>query len=165
MASTVSAGRAPRSLKAKSPPGFMARVRSLLRRTAPRAEVIAPPEVHLGERFDVEWRFDHGGREVTNVSVMLVGLEVARRRTSARTGITVVAETNVFLSYELDRRMPDRGAAGSTGRGSVLLTAPAVPTLAGKVNEIAWAIVVEAAFQATAIWRAEFPVVVLPIRA
>jgi len=60
--------------------------------------------------------------------------------------------------------MPDRGAAGSTGRGSVVLTAPAVPTLAGKVNEIAWAIVVEAAFQATPIWRDEFPVLVLPVR-
>jgi hypothetical protein len=51
--------------------------------------------------------------------------------------------------------MPDRGAAGSTGKGSVSLTAPAVPTLVGKVNEIAWAIVVEAAFQATAISRNE----------
>jgi hypothetical protein len=165
MGAHVPSPAAPRPLKAKSPSGFIARVRSLLRRTAPRAEVIAPPEVHLGERFDVEWRLDHGGREVTNVSVTLVGLEIARRRTSARTGITVVAETHTFLSYELDRRMPDRGAAGSTGRGSVLLTAPAVPTLVGRVNEIAWAIVVEAAFQATAIWRNEFPVIVLPIRA
>ena len=130
----------------------------------PPVQVIAPPEVHLGERFDVEWRFDHGRREVTNVSVTLVGLEVARRRTSARTGITVVSETHPFLTYELDRCMPDRGARGSQGQGSVVLTAPAVPTLAGKVNEIAWAIVVEAAFQATAIWRAEFPVVVLSIR-
>ena len=164
MAATVSAGPAPRPLKARSEPGLIARIRHLLRRAAPRAQVIAPPEVHLGERFDVEWRLDHGGREVTNVSVTLVGSEIARRRTSARTGITVVAETHAFLSYELDRRMPDRGAAGSTGRGSVLLTAPAVPTLVGKVNEIAWAIVVEAAFQATAIWRNEFPVVVLPIR-
>lgn len=164
MASTVSAGPAPRPLKAKALPGFIARVRSLFRRAAPRAQVIAPAQVHLGERLEVEWRLDHGGREVTNVSVTLVGLEIARRRISARTGITVVAETHVFLSYELDRRMPDRGAAGSTGRGSVLMTAPAVPTLAGKVNEIAWAIVVEAAFQATAIWRNEFPVVVLPIR-
>ncbi len=64
----------------------------------------------------------------------------------------------------LGTRRRDRGAGGSTGRGSVVLAVPAVPTLAGKVNEIAWAIVVEAAFQATAIWRNEFPVVFLPIR-
>jgi hypothetical protein len=38
-----------------------------------------------------------------------------------------------------------------------MLTAPAVPTLAGKVNEIAWAIVVEAVSQATAIWRGVCP--------
>jgi len=126
--------------------------------------VIAPPEVHLGERLDVEWRLDHGGREVTNVSVTLVGSEIARRRTSARTGITIVAETHPFLTYELCRCMPEQGAGGSTGRGSVVLTAPAVPTLAAKVNEIAWAIVVEAAFQANAIWRGEFAVVVLPMR-
>jgi hypothetical protein len=155
---------APRPLKAKSQRGLIARVRAVLRRARPRAQVIAPPEVHLGERLDVEWRLDHGGREVTNISVTLVGSEIARRRTSARTGITVVAEVHAFLTYELDRRMPETGAGGSTGRGSVVLTAPAVPTLAGKVNEIAWAIVLEAAFQATAIWRDEFPVVVLPMR-
>jgi hypothetical protein len=60
--------------------------------------------------------------------------------------------------------MPERLAAASEGNGSVVLTTPAVPTLAGKVNGISWAIVVEAAFQATAIWREEFPVVVLPMR-
>jgi hypothetical protein len=164
MTSTIPAAPAPRPLKAKSERGFIARVRGLLRRATPRVEVIAPPEVHLGQRLDVEWRLNHGGREVTNVSVTLVGSEIARRRISARTGISVVAETYPFLTYELDRRMPEPGAGGSTGRGSVVLTAPAVPTLAGKVNEIAWAIVVEAAFQATAIWRGEFPVVVLPMR-
>jgi hypothetical protein len=155
---------APRLLKVKSPPGILARVWGLLRRATPRAEVIAPAQVHLGERLAVEWRLDHAGREVTNVSVTLVGSEIARRRTSARTGITVVAETHSFLTYELDRSKPDRGAAGSTGHGSVVMTAPAVPTLAGRVNENAWAVVVEAAFQATAISRNEFPVVVLPMR-
>ncbi len=164
MTSNASASPVPRPLKARSHSSFFARVRRLLRRAAPHARVVAPAEVHLGERLVVDWRLDHGGREVTNVSVTLVGSEVSRRRTSARTGITVVSETHPFLTYELDRCMPDRGARGSQGQGSVVLTAPAVPTLAGKVNEIAWAIVVEAAFQATAIWRNEFPVVVLPVR-
>ncbi len=72
MAATALAGPAPRPLKARSEPGLIARLRHLLRRAAPRAQVIAPPEVHLGERFDVEWRLDHGGRDVTNVSVTLV---------------------------------------------------------------------------------------------
>ena len=62
------AAPAPRPLKAKAERGLIARVRELLRRAVPRAEVIAPPEVHLGERLDVEWRLDHGGRDVTNVS-------------------------------------------------------------------------------------------------
>jgi len=42
-----------------------ARSRSAAPRCA-RAEVIALPEVHLGERLDVQWRLDHGGREVTD---------------------------------------------------------------------------------------------------
>jgi hypothetical protein len=77
------AAPAPRPLKAKSERGLIARVRDLPRRAVRRAEVIAPPEVHLGERLDVEWQLDHGGREATNVSVTLVGSAIARRRTSA----------------------------------------------------------------------------------
>ena len=48
------AASTPRPLKAKAERGLIARVRELLRRAVPRAEVIAPPEVHLGERLDVE---------------------------------------------------------------------------------------------------------------
>jgi hypothetical protein len=47
---------ASRLLKARSAPGVIARIRSLLRGASPRAQVVAPPKVHLGERLAVEWR-------------------------------------------------------------------------------------------------------------
>ena len=144
------------------PGGWVLRLRRMLRTGEPRARVFAGA-ARLGTRLDVEWRLDHGAREITNVSVALVGTEVSRRRISARTGISVVSERQPFLTLALDRQMPESGARHAAGRGSVLITAPAVPTLIGRLNEISWAVVVEAAFQAEAIWSREFPLTVLPV--
>jgi hypothetical protein len=118
--------------------------------------------VRLGERLDVEWRLDCAGRAIEKVRVTLVGTEIARRRISARTGIMVVTEKSPFRTLEIDTRALERAASRAEGRGSVVLATPAVPTLAGKLNEVAWAVVVEAIFEAAPIWCDEFPVVVLP---
>ncbi|HVZ85930.1 MAG TPA: hypothetical protein VHG72_03125 [Polyangia bacterium] len=139
--------------------GWILRLRARLRTGVPRARVFAS-EARLGTRLDVEWRLDHGARAITNISVALVGTEVARQRISARTGISVVAQRHPFLTLALDRQMPEPAARTSAGRGSVTITAPAVPTLIGRLNEISWAIVVEAAFQAEPIWTREFAVTV-----
>ena len=124
--------------------------------------MVAPPEVHLGAELTVTWRLDFGRREITNVAVALVGSEVARQRISARTGISIVTDTRAFVTLELDRRMPDPSARHAAGRGIVKVPAALVPTVSGRLNEIAWAITVEAAHQATLVWRDEFPLVVLP---
>jgi len=155
---------APRELRAISRIGLGARLRDVLAGPGrPRARVFATAVVRLGGRLRVEWRLDPAGRRPHSVHVTLVGSEIARRRISARTGISVVTATRPFLILELDRRVPDAGARRAEGNGEVMLTAPAVPTLAGKVNEIAWAVVVEAAFAAEPIWRDEFPIIVLPV--
>jgi len=157
---------APRELRAISRIGLGARLRELLAGPGrPRARVFATAVVRLGGRLRVEWRLDHAGRRLHSVHVTLVGSEIARRRISARTGISVVTATRPFMILEIDhlRRVPDAGARRAEGNGEVMLTAPAVPTLAGKVNEIAWAVVVEAAFAAEPIWRDEFPIIVLPV--
>jgi hypothetical protein len=152
----------PRELSPRSREGLADRLRGLLGRPAPRAQVTAPPTVRLGQTFEASWRFAWGAREVTNVAVSLVGAEVARRRISARTGISVVTETRPFLTLPLDRQMPERGASRAEGRGTVGLPMRALPSLTGRLHEIAWSLVLEAAFQATPIWRAEFSVLVLP---
>jgi hypothetical protein len=152
----------PRELSPRSRAGLGARLRGLFGRPGPRAEVTAPPTVHLGQAFEAFWRFDWGAREVTNVAVTLVGAEVARQRISARTGISIVTETRPFLTLPLDRRMPERGASRADGRGAVGLPMRTLPSLTGRLHEIVWCVVVEGAFQATPIWRGEFPVLVLP---
>lgn len=124
--------------------------------------MVAPPTVHLGQAFEASWRCDWGARDVTNVAVTLVGAEVARQRISARTGISIVTETRPFLTLPLDRQMPARGATRADGRGAVGLPMRTLPSLTGRLHEIAWCVVVEAAFQATPIWRGEFPITVLP---
>ena len=153
---------APRALKPASGSGFRDWLRAAVGRPAPRAQVIAPAEVPLGAELAVSWRFDFGQREITNVTVALVGSEVARQRISARTGISIVSERRPFVTLELDRRMPDRSARSAEGRGLVRVPAALVPTVTGRLNEIAWAVVVEAAHQAELVWRNEFPLVVLP---
>jgi hypothetical protein len=144
------------------PGGWVLRLRRMFRTGEPRARVFASA-ARLGTRLDVEWRLDHGTREITNVSIALVGSEVARLRISARTGISVVTERQPFLTLAIDRQMPEPGARNGAGRGSTMITAPAVPTLTGRLNEISWAVVVEAAFQANPIWSREFPLTVLPV--
>jgi hypothetical protein len=135
-------------------------LRRTFARSAPRARVIAPASVHLGEPLEVEWTLVHNAPELTLVKVTFVGTEVARQRFSARTGIHVTTETHAFHARELDRQAPEKGTQGASGRGSVVVPASAVPSLVGKLNEIAWAVVVEASFNDETILREEFPVVV-----
>jgi hypothetical protein len=138
-------------------------VRRTFGRSASRARVIAPPAVHLGGSLEVEWWLWHNAPEITLVTVSLVGTEIARRRISARTGISVVTQTRPFLILEIDRQAPDRGSPVASGHVEATVPARSVPSLAGKLNEIAWALIVEASFQTTTILRQEFPLAVLPV--
>jgi len=158
----MSALAAARPLKPVSGGGLAHWVRAAFGRRPPRAEVVAPPEVRLGAELAVTWRLDFGRRPITNVAVALVGREVARQRISARTGISIVTDARPFVTLEIDRRMPDASAREAGGGGLVKVPAALVPTVTGRLNEIAWAITVEAAHQATLVWRDEFPLVVLP---
>ena len=151
-----------RALKQTTSGGLIAWLRRTWGRATPRAQVIAVPELRLGEQLDVSWRIDYGSLDVTNISVTLVASEVARQRISARTGISTVTETRPFLELQIDRRMPEHAARSADGRGAVVVPLSAVPSVAGTLNEIAWAVVVEAAYQAKPIWRGHFPVAVLP---
>jgi hypothetical protein len=151
-----------RALKQTTSGGFIDWVRRTFGRARPRAQVIAAPQLRLGEQLDVSWRIDYGSLEITNVSVTLVASEVARQRISARTGISLVTETRPFLELAIDRKMPAHADRAADGRGAVIVPLTAVPSVAGTLNEIAWAIVVEAAYQAKPIWRGHFPVAVLP---
>ncbi|HEX3902274.1 MAG TPA: hypothetical protein VH853_05435 [Polyangia bacterium] len=153
----------PRALRPIGSGGFAHWLRGLVGRAPPKAEVVAPPALRLGEQLELTWRLDYGARDVTNISVALVGSEVARQRISARTGISIVTDRRPFLTLEIDRRMPDRDARTADGRGAVVVPASTVPSIGGRLNEIAWAIVVEAAHQATPLWTGAFPVIVLPV--
>ena len=124
--------------------------------------MIAAPALRLGEQLDVSWRLDYGSLEVTNVSVTLVATEIARQRISARTGISTITESRPFIELPIDRKMPEQTARAADGRGAVIVPLSAIPGVAGTLNEISWAIVVEAAYQSRAIWRGDFPVNVLP---
>jgi hypothetical protein len=165
VAEEMSAAPSPasrRPLKQTTPRGLIAWVRRRFGRATPRAQVIAAPQLRLGEQLDVSWRIDYGSLDVTNVSVTLVATEVARQRISARTGISIVTETRPFLELPIDRKMPEQTARAADGRGAVIVPLSTVPSVAGTLNEISWAIVVEAAYQAKQIWRGDFPVAVLP---
>jgi hypothetical protein len=165
VAEEMSAAPSPaprRALKQATGRGFIAWARRTFGRATPRAQVIAAPALRLGEQLDVSWRIDYGSLEITNISVTLVGTEVARQRISARTGISTVTETRPFLELQLDRQMPEQTARAADGRGAVIVPLSTVPSVAGTLNEISWAIVVEAAYQAKPIWRGHFPVAVLP---
>jgi len=151
-----------RALKQNTPGGLIAWVRRTWGRALPRAQVIAAPELRLGEQLDVSWRIDYGSLELTNISVVLVGTEVARQRISARTGISTVTETRPFLELQIDRKMPEQAARAADGRGAVIIPRSTVPSVAGTLNEIAWAVIIEAAYQERPIWRGHFPVAVLP---
>lgn len=137
-------------------------VRRTFTRPAPRARVIAPPTVHLGAPLEVEWWLWHDAPAISLVTVSLVGTEIARRRISARTGISIVTETRPFLVLEIDRQAPDEGSPVASGHVEALVPARTVPSLFGKLNEIAWALIVEASYQNVTILRQEFPLAVLP---
>jgi hypothetical protein len=161
----MSAARSPaprRALEQTTAGGFIAWARRTLGRATPRAQVIAAPALRLGDQLDVSWRLDYGNLEVTNVSVTLVATEVARQRISARTGISIVTESRPFIELSIDRRTPEDTARAAEGRGAVIVPSSAVPSVAGTLNAISWAIVVEAAYQSRALWRGDFPVAVLP---
>jgi hypothetical protein len=127
----------------------------------PRAHVSASPTARLGAPLEVEWRVEpaHGTKLVT---VALVGSEIARRRVSARTGISIVTERSDFFVVELDRHVPTRDAAEVKGRGATEVPAGLVPSLAAKVNDISWSVVVEILSGAAESARHEFPLTVLP---
>ena len=125
-----------------------------------RVRVTAPSVVRLGETLEVAWRVERA-REATIVTVSLVGAEVASRRTSARTGISVATERNNFSVRPIDRRVCERGAE-ARGRGATEIPADLVPSLAGKLNQIVWAVVVDVASSTETIARDEFPITVRP---
>ena len=165
IAEEMSAAPSPaprRALKQTTSGGLIAWARRTFGRATPRAQVIATPELRLGEQLDVSWRLDYGSLEVTNVSVTLVATEVARQRISARTGISTVTETRPFVELAIDRKMPESAARSADGRGAVIVPLSTIPSVAGTLNEIVWEIVVEAAYQSKPIWRGHFPVAVLP---
>ena len=110
-----------RALKQTTAGGFIAWARRTFGRATPRAQVIAAPELRLGEQLDVSWRIDYGSLDVTNVSVTLVGTEAARQRISARTGISTVTESRPFIELPIDRQMPEQTARAAEGRGAVIV--------------------------------------------
>ncbi|HVZ73149.1 MAG TPA: hypothetical protein VHJ20_12300 [Polyangia bacterium] len=123
-------------------------MRGLLARGAPRARVVAPPEVRLGQAIEIEWGIDCPAGNLASVSVSLVGSEVAHQRISARTGISIVSHTSVFEVRELARAVGQVGVRVAYGRGSGVVPARAVPSFVARHNEIAWAILVAADFRA-----------------
>jgi len=127
--------------------------------------MVAPRQVALGGTLSVEWGVDSPAGDVTGVHVTLVGLEVSRQRLSARTGIHVVSQTSTFASLEIARATPAAGQRVAYGRGSVAVPERTVTSFSGAYNEIAWAIVVEAALQGAPPLRESFPITVLPRRA
>jgi hypothetical protein len=154
-------------LRPTSPGGFVVGFGAWLRRTfgraEPRARVSASPTVRLGSPLEVEWRVEPA-RGTQLVRVSLVGSEVARRRISARTGISIVTERNDFFVVELDRVAPAREAGVAHGRGATEVPAGLVPSLAAKFNDISWAVVVEILAAGAQSWRQEFPLTVLPVQ-
>jgi hypothetical protein len=125
-----------------------------------RVRVSAPSSVRLGETLEVAWHVERAP-DATIVTVTLVGAEVASRRTSARTGISVVAERSEFCARPIDRRVCARGAEAS-GRGATEIPAELVPSLAGKLNQIVWAVAVDVSSSTDTIVREEFPIEVRP---
>jgi hypothetical protein len=148
-------------LRPASSGGWAARLRRLLVRGEPRARLMATATVRLGAPIEVEWQVAPA-RGSTLVTVSLVGSEIARRRISARTGISVVAERSDFFVAELDRRVPESGANEVVGAGATDVPAGLVPSHAAKFNDIAWAVSVEILRGAEPTLRQEFPLTVLP---
>jgi hypothetical protein len=128
--------------------------------------MVAPPQVHLGVPFEIEWGLDCPAGDLATVSVALVGSEIARQRISARTGISVMSEASVFFDLVIARAIPEAGLRVAYGRAHVVVPAGTgtVPSLLGRYNAIGWAIVVEAEFRPPDAPRLSesFSIVVLP---
>jgi hypothetical protein len=125
-----------------------------------RVRVTAPSVVRLGETLEVAWRVERAP-EATIVTVSLVGAEVASQRSSSRTGISVITERNNFAVRPIDRRVCERGTE-ARGRGATEIPAGLVPSLAGKLNQIVWAVTVDVSSSTETIVREEFPITVRP---
>jgi hypothetical protein len=113
--------------------------------------------------LNVEWRVEPTD-ETTLVTVSLVGAEVARKRLSARTGISVVTERSEFFIVELGRYEVSPGSAPLTGTRGADIPAGLVPSFAAKLNEIAWAVVVDVTPGTGEALRLEFPLTMHPAR-
>ena len=138
-------------------------MRALFRRTAPRVRLLAQRRVHMGDRLEVEWSLDSPVASIERVSLMLVGSEIARRRISARTGISVISEERVFFGTTFVHVVSGGGGGRAAGgRASVVVPARTVPSLAGSYNEIAWAITVEGVLRRAPSLSERYPIVVLP---
>ena len=136
-------------------------LRRAVARPTPRARVIAPAVVHPGSPLEVEWWIWHDAPEITLVTVSLVGNEIAHRRISARTGISVVTDTRPFLTLEIDRQTPEGGSPVASGHVEAMVPSRTMPTLVGRLNEIRWAVRVEASFESVTVLRQEFPIAVV----
>jgi len=150
-------------LQPASRPGWLGRLRLAFDRTRPRTRVSASATPHLGELLEVEWGLEPS-RGATLVAVSLIGCEVARRRVSARTGITIVPERRAFCVVELDRRVPQAGHARTSGEGAAVVPDGLVPSFAGKFNEVEWSVVLDVSWGETVSTRQEFPLTMLPGR-
>jgi hypothetical protein len=148
-------------LKAASSGGLWGRLRRLVRASVPRARMVAPPQIRLGERMAVEWGLDCPEGNAAQIAVTLVGSEIERQRVSARTGITVVSQRHVFRVLPIARAAPEPGLRVAYGLGTVVVPRRTSPSLTGQFHEIAWAIVVEASFRSADVLRESFPLTVL----
>ena len=117
--------------------------------------------VYLGAPLEIGWRVEPA-LDTTLVTVSLVGCEVARRRVSARTGISVITERSDFFVVELDRQVPDPDATNLSGKGATTIPVGLVPSLVARFNEISWSVIVEIVCVPQAS-RQEFPLTVLPV--
>ena len=159
------AATAPVELKPSSSDGLLGWVRRLFRSDAPRARMVAPPRVRLGERMEIEWGLDCPEGNTAQIAVSLVGSEIARQRISARTGITVVSQRHVFRVLEIARAAPEPGLRLAYGRVAVVVPRRTSPSVVGQFFEIAWAIVIEPSFRSAErgaeVLRESFPLTVL----
>jgi hypothetical protein len=136
-------------------------VRALVALAAPRVRVTANArQLRLGDRLAVEWTFRGMNDALAEVSVALVGSEIARWREGGGTNAsTTKSEVRAFARLPIASAA---GPAGAMGSGSILVPDDTVPTFSASNNEIKWAVVVEASLRHLPDLREEFPVVLKP---
>lgn len=150
----------PAELRVTAPRGLAGWWQRTFARNLARAHVSAT-SARLGARLSVEWRVEPTD-DTTLVTVSIVGAEVARKRLSARTGISVVTERSEFFVVELGRHDVSPRGATVSGVASHDIPAGLVPSFAAKLNEIAWAVVVDVTRAAGETQRLEFPLMMQP---